>query len=167
MLLAVDETDGRVGRTRLAQILRGSQAKALVSAGHDRLRSHGALVRQSQTQVMGAIDRLIASGALEQTGGPYPLVRRAAAQSARTSRDADLRSQVLALGTARDRAGIPFLTRVLASGDSAEVRKLAALALARIGDDSANDALTAALDDESPDVRNAAGAALRHISHVS
>ena len=79
-------------------------------------RSHGALVRQSQTQVMGAIDRLIASGALEQTGGPYPLVRRAAAQSARTSRDADLRSQVLALGTARDRAGIPFLTRVLASG---------------------------------------------------
>ena len=167
VLLAVDETDGRVGRTRLAQILRGSQAKALTSAGHDRLRSHGALVRQSQTQVMGAIDRLIASGALEQTGGPYPLVRRAAAQSARTSREADLRSQVLALGTARDRAGIPFLTRVLASGDSAEVRKLAALALARIGDDSANDALTAALDDESPDVRNAAAAALRHISHVS
>ena len=29
-------------------------------AGHDRLRSHGALVRPSQTQVMGAIDRLIA-----------------------------------------------------------------------------------------------------------
>ena len=29
VLLAVDETDGRVGRTRLAQILRGSRAKAL------------------------------------------------------------------------------------------------------------------------------------------
>jgi HEAT repeat protein len=47
------------------------------------------------------------------------------------------------------------------------VRKLAALALARIGDDAANDALTAALEDDSPDVRNAARAALRHIANVS
>jgi HEAT repeat protein len=47
------------------------------------------------------------------------------------------------------------------------VRKLAALALARIGDDSATDALQAALDDDSPDVRTAAQAALRHLRHVS
>ena len=142
--------------------------RPLVAAGHDRLRSHGALVRQSQTQVMSAIDGLIAPGVLEQTGGPYPLVRRAAAQPARTSREADVRSQVLALGTGPRPGRHPVpgagAGRRGRAPRSASWRRSA---LGRIGDDAAKEALTAALDDESPDVRNAADAALRHISHVS
>ncbi len=74
---AVDETNGAVGRSRLTAILRGSGAKALKSAGHDRLDSHGALVHMAQDDVMAAIDGMIAAGTLRKTDGPYPLVRRA------------------------------------------------------------------------------------------
>ena len=67
VLLAVDETAGRAGRTRVAQILTGSGAAALAAAGHDRLSSYGALRGSSQAAVMKTIDGLIARGVLEQT----------------------------------------------------------------------------------------------------
>ena len=76
VLQAVDETNGAVGRSRLTAILRGSGAKALKSAGHDRLDSHGALVHMTQDDVMAAVDGMIAAGTLRKTEGPYPLVRR-------------------------------------------------------------------------------------------
>ena len=77
VLAAVDETLGSAGRSRLVAILRGSRAKALKSAGHDRLSSHGALVHMTQDDVMAAVDRLIDNGTLRKTGGLYPLVKRA------------------------------------------------------------------------------------------
>jgi ATP-dependent DNA helicase RecQ len=161
VLLAVDETAGRVGRTRIAQILAGSGAAALVAAGHDRLRSYGALRGSAQSTVLGAIDALIARGVLEQTAGHYPLVRRAAAAPAAvTARDADLRAQVVSLGEARDAAGVPFLLRVLAAHSSADVRRLAATSLGKIGDPSAEEGLVAALADEAPQVRQYAAVAL-------
>jgi len=161
VLLAVDETAGRAGRTRVAQILTGSGAAALAAAGHDRLSSYGALRGSSQAAVMKTIDGLIARGVLEQTGGLYPLVRRAAAAPAAvTARDADLRGQVVALGDSRDREGVPFLLRVLAAHSSADVRRLAASALGRISDPAAEGGLIAALDDEAPQVRQYAAVSL-------
>ena len=77
VILAVDETNGAVGRSRLTAILRGSTAKALKGAGHDQLTSYGELVHMTQDDVMAAIDDLIAAGTLRKTGGPYPLVQRA------------------------------------------------------------------------------------------
>ncbi len=68
--------NGAVGRSRLTAILRGSGAKALKGAGHDRLDSHGALVHMTQDDVMAAIDGMIAAGTLRKTEGPYPLVRK-------------------------------------------------------------------------------------------
>ncbi len=161
VLLAVDETGGRVGRTRLTQILRGSHAKAVVDAGHDRLSSHGALAASTQPAVLAVIDRLIAQGVLEQTSGPYPLVRRAQERAARTSRDADLRNQVLELGRSRDPAGVAFLLRVLGGADDPALRGLAALALGHIGDREAEPGLRAAAEDSSDEVRTAAVAALK------
>jgi ATP-dependent DNA helicase RecQ len=86
VLRAVDDTAGSVGRTRLAQILRGSRARALTAAGHDRLPSYGALAGLTERDVLAGVDDLVARGTLERTGGPYPLVRRprAAAAASRT-----------------------------------------------------------------------------------
>ena len=126
VLHAVDETEGRVGRTRIVQILRGSRGRALVSAGHDRLGSYGVLTALSSDEVLRAVDSLIDSGALELTGGPYPLVRRPAGAQAATARDAELRAQVRALGPPRADEGIPFLARVLAAAEDPELRALPA-----------------------------------------
>jgi len=144
VLRAVDETGGRVGRTRIVQILRGSRGRALVTAGHDRLDSYGMLTTLSADEALAAVDALIESGALELTSGPYPLVRRAAGSRAATARDAELREQVRALGTPGAEDGVAFLARVLAAADDPELRALAAESLERIGGDRAAAALAGA-----------------------
>jgi ATP-dependent DNA helicase RecQ len=141
VLHAVDETGGRVGRTRIVQILRGSRGRALVAAGHDRLGSYAVLPAHSAEQVLATVDSLIDSGALELTGGPYPLVRRAAGSRAATARDAELREQVRALGTPGAEDGVAFLARVLSAADDPELRALAAESLERIGGERAAAAL--------------------------
>jgi ATP-dependent DNA helicase RecQ len=141
VLRAVDETGGRVGRTRIVQILRGSRGRALVAAGHDRLDSYGMLAALSADAALAAVDTLIDSGALELTSGPYPLVRRAAGARAATARDAELREQVRALGRPGAEAGVAFLARVLAAADDPELRALAAASLERIGGERAAAAL--------------------------
>jgi HEAT repeat protein len=160
VLHAVDETEGRVGRTRIVQILRGSRGRALVSAGHDRLGSYGVLTALSSDEVLRAVDSLIDSGALELTGGPYPLVRRPAGAQAATARDAELRVQVRALGRPGAEEGIPFLARVLAAAEDAELRALAAEALGAIGGERAAAALRAAAPDHDPSVAAAVRRAL-------
>jgi ATP-dependent DNA helicase RecQ len=141
VLHAVDETGGRVGRTRIVQILRGSRGRALVTAGHDRLGSYGALPALSSDEVLAAVDALIDAGALELTAGPYPLVRRTAGSRAATARDADLRAQVRALGTPGAEDGVAFLARVLSAAEDPELRALAAESLERIGGERAAAAL--------------------------
>jgi ATP-dependent DNA helicase RecQ len=76
VLLAVDETGGSVGRTRLTQILRGGRARDLLAAGHHRLSSYGELSHRTEKHVLAAIDALIAEGALTKSEGRYPLVGR-------------------------------------------------------------------------------------------
>jgi hypothetical protein len=73
----VDETRGTVGRTRLSQILRGGRSRALQTANHHKLPSHGALVHLTEPEVLATIDAMIGDGLLEKTDGRYPLVRRA------------------------------------------------------------------------------------------
>jgi ATP-dependent DNA helicase RecQ len=141
VLRAVDETGGRVGRTRIVQILRGSRGRALVDAGHDRLDSYGVLAAFSADEALAAVDALIDSGALELTTGPYPLVRRSAGSRAATARDAELREQVRALGTPGAEDGVAFLARVLAAAEDPELRALAAESLERIGGERATAAL--------------------------
>ncbi len=163
VLQAVDDTAGAVGRTRLSQILRGSAGRALLAAGHDRVAAYGALAGWTDDQVLERIDALIASGAVEKTGGRYPLVRRPQATARRTAssaRDAELRAQIADLGHRRDPDGIPFLLRVLAAAENDDQRRLAALALGEIGDERARSGLLFAVDDQSEDVREAAQAAL-------
>jgi ATP-dependent DNA helicase RecQ len=142
VLRTVDETGGRVGRSRIVQILRGSRSRALVAAGHDRLDSYGMLAALSADDALAAVDALIDSGALELTSGPYPLVRRAAGARAATARDAELREQVRALGTPGAEDGVAFLARVLAAADDPELRALAAESLERIGGERAAAALS-------------------------
>jgi ATP-dependent DNA helicase RecQ len=141
VLRAVDETGGRVGRTRIVQILRGSRGRALVAAGHDRLDSYGMLAAFSAEEALAAVDALIESGALDLTDGPYPLVRRSAGARAATARDAELRDQVRALGMPGAEEGVPFLARVLAHAEDPELRELAAASLERIGGERATAAL--------------------------
>ena len=144
VLLAVDETHGRAGRTRLAQILRGSQAAALAAAGHDRLESYGRLAGRPERQVMGAIDRLLARGTLRQTGGRYPVVVRAQGGGrAGSAREVELREQVVAMGARRDGSAVRFLQRVLDSAPDDDLRGLAATALGEIGGRTAASVLTA------------------------
>ncbi len=76
ILQAVDEGNGKAGRTRLVAILRGSEAKALREAGHDKYASYGALVHLTQDDVTAAVDRLVAQGVLRKTRGPFPLIQR-------------------------------------------------------------------------------------------
>ncbi|HEY3763900.1 MAG TPA: RecQ family ATP-dependent DNA helicase [Gaiellales bacterium] len=165
ILQAVDDTAGEVGRTRLSQILRGSAGRALKKAGHDALASYGLLAGMTDQDVLDRIDHLIGAGTLEKTAGFYPLVRRPAApkRAASTARDAELRAQIVALGRRGDPEGLPFLTRVLAAADSDDQRRLAAVALGEIGDERARTALTEALSDSAPAVRDAAGAALARL----
>ena len=80
VLLAVDETRGAVGRTRLTQILRGGRGRDLISAGHNRLASYGELSHRTEKHVLAAIDALIADGVLRKSDGRYPLVSLAQQQ---------------------------------------------------------------------------------------
>jgi ATP-dependent DNA helicase RecQ len=160
VLRAVDETGGRVGRTRIVQILRGSQGRALVAAGHDRLETYGTLAALSADDVLREVDSLIGSGALELTGGPYPLVRRPAGAQAATARDAELRAQVRALGAPGAEEGVPFLARVLAAAEDPELRSLAARSLGIVGGERAAAALRAATPDHDAGVAEAVRLAL-------
>jgi ATP-dependent DNA helicase RecQ len=160
VLRAVDETAGRVGRTRIVQILRGSRGRALVAAGHDRLGSYGALAALSADEALRAVDSLIDSGALELTGGPYPLVRRPAGSQAATARDAELRVQVRALGRPGAEEGVPFLARVLVAAEDPELRALAAEALGVVGGERAAVVLRDAAPDHDARVADAVRLAL-------
>jgi ATP-dependent DNA helicase RecQ len=165
VLQAVDETRGRAGRTRLAQILRGSQAAALAAAGHDRLESYGRLAGRPERQVLAAIDRLLARGTLRQTGGRYPVVVRGEGGGrGGSAREVELREQVVAMGARRDRSAVRFLQRVLDSAPDDELRGLAATALGEIGGASAAGVLSASRRTAPPGVVERIDAALARAS---
>ena len=160
VLHAVDETAGAVGRTRLVQILRGSRGRAL-RRGRPRRASARTASWPAMTdqEVLRAARPLIASGALEQTGGPYPLVRRPAGAQAATARDAALRVQIGAR-PARCRGGDPVPRPRAGGGRGRGAAPLAAEALGEIGGERAAAALRAAAPDDDPSVAAAVRLAL-------
>ena len=75
ILSTVAELRWNVGRRRLAQVLKGSQAKAIKSGDYDRLRFYGKLATLKQKEIGGLIDQLLRSKHLKVVGGEYPVLR--------------------------------------------------------------------------------------------
>jgi len=63
-----------LGRSRLAEILRGSRARKIQDAGYDKLRHFGRLAGKKGREVLALIDRLLGDGYLATEGTEYPVV---------------------------------------------------------------------------------------------
>jgi len=74
ILGAVAELRWSIGRTRLAQILKGSKAKAIRSVGYDRQASYGKLSDVKQAEIEDYIVELIRLRFLKTVGGDRPVV---------------------------------------------------------------------------------------------
>ncbi len=68
-----------IGRTRVAEVLRGGQAKALIRNSWDGLPEYGTYAHLSAKVVVDRIDALVEDGLLEKTEGPRPVLRATAA----------------------------------------------------------------------------------------
>jgi ATP-dependent DNA helicase RecQ len=71
-----------IGRTRVAEVLRGGQAKALLRNSWDGLPEYGTYAHLSAKNVVDRIDALIDDGQLASTGGPRPVLQVTAAAPA-------------------------------------------------------------------------------------
>jgi ATP-dependent DNA helicase RecQ len=71
-----------IGRTRVAEVLRGGQAKALIRNSWDGLPEYGTYAHLSAKVVVDRIDALVEDGLLEKTEGPRPVLRATAAAPA-------------------------------------------------------------------------------------
>ncbi len=74
VLQTVAWCDGRFGVTRVVEILRGSQSKAILSQGAERCEGYGSCRDFSKTAVTQAVKDLIDSGCLAVIGHEYPLL---------------------------------------------------------------------------------------------
>jgi ATP-dependent DNA helicase RecQ len=68
-----------IGRTRVAEVLRGGQAKALIRNSWDGLPEYGTYAHLTAKVVVDRIDALVEDGLLEKTEGPRPILRATAA----------------------------------------------------------------------------------------
>jgi ATP-dependent DNA helicase RecQ len=68
-----------IGRTRVGEVLRGGQAKALIRNSWDGLPEYGTYAHLSAKAVLDRIDALVDDGLLEKTEGPRPVLRATAA----------------------------------------------------------------------------------------
>ena len=68
-----------IGRTRVAEVLRGGQAKALIRNSWDGLPEYGTYAHLTAKVVVDRIDALVEDGLLEKTEGPRPVLRATAA----------------------------------------------------------------------------------------
>jgi ATP-dependent DNA helicase RecQ len=64
-----------IGRTRVAEVLRGGQAKALIRNSWDGLPEYGTYAHLTAKVVVDRIDALLDDGLLEKTDGPRPVLR--------------------------------------------------------------------------------------------
>jgi ATP-dependent DNA helicase RecQ len=67
-----------IGRTRVAEVLRGGQAKAIVRNSWDGLPEYGVYAHLTAKAVVARVDALLQDGRLESTGGPRPVLRAVA-----------------------------------------------------------------------------------------
>jgi ATP-dependent DNA helicase RecQ len=78
ILAVVQVARPSIGRTRVAEVLRGGQAKALIRNSWDGLPEYGTYAHLTAKAVLDRIDALLDAGRLESTGGPRPVLRVAA-----------------------------------------------------------------------------------------
>jgi len=126
ILSTVAELRWNVGRRRLAQVLKGSQAKAMKSGDYDRLRFYGKLATLKQKEIGGLIDQLLSSKHLKVVGGEYPVLRltpqgrQALASTAAISLDLPrpLRPGARERQSAKRKAGgtVPYTGQLLVQG---------------------------------------------------
>jgi ATP-dependent DNA helicase RecQ len=75
ILATVTQAQPMVGRTRIAEILRGSRSKGIVRNSYDGLPTYATFDHLSAEQVLERLDALVAAGVLRATGGAYPQLR--------------------------------------------------------------------------------------------
>jgi ATP-dependent DNA helicase RecQ len=71
-----------IGRTRVAEVLRGGQAKALIRNGWDGLPEYATYAHLANGTVLDRIDAMLDEGLLASTGGPRPTLKPGAAAPA-------------------------------------------------------------------------------------
>jgi ATP-dependent DNA helicase RecQ len=64
-----------IGRTRVAEVLRGGQAKALLRNGWDGLPEYATYAHMTSSAVLTKIDAMVDAGHLDKTEGPRPVLR--------------------------------------------------------------------------------------------
>jgi ATP-dependent DNA helicase RecQ len=75
VLSAVARVGQRFGAAHVTNVLRGSDAEAVRTRGHDRLSTFGLLKEATTDEVRGYIDQLLAHGLLQQTDEAYPVLQ--------------------------------------------------------------------------------------------
>jgi ATP-dependent DNA helicase RecQ len=68
-----------IGRTRVADVLRGGRAKVVLRNAWDGLPEYGTYAHLATKTVLASVDALLADGRLVSTGGAYPTLREGSA----------------------------------------------------------------------------------------
>jgi ATP-dependent DNA helicase RecQ len=63
-----------IGRTRVADVLRGGRAKVVLRNAWDGLPEYGTYAHLTGKAVLAAVDAMLSDGRLVSTGGPYPVL---------------------------------------------------------------------------------------------
>ena len=64
-----------VGRTLCAEIIHGARTKKIERNSYDGLPAYGVSSHMRRADILARVDDLIASGTIETSGGPYPVLR--------------------------------------------------------------------------------------------
>jgi ATP-dependent DNA helicase RecQ len=73
-LATVARLNGRFGKVRIAEVLKGSRSQALLAVGLERQSTYGCLGAWSLERVRGVLDRLLEAGYLKMSGLDYPVL---------------------------------------------------------------------------------------------
>jgi ATP-dependent DNA helicase RecQ len=180
----------KVGREKLAQILKGSRAKDIQKYHYDQNIYYGRLAVFSKPEIEGLIDQLTQGGYLKSIGGKFPvLILTPQGETAIQSKAAiplllprqkslivattnKVQSQCLGirhiveLGESKSPEAVPDLITILNS-PNANIRRLAASALGKLRDERGLDPLMKLLEGEQkPQVRQYAVKALGCIGNM-
>jgi len=79
ILAVVRAAKPSIGRTRVAEVLRGGQAKAVLRNGWDGLPEYATYAHLASGTVLDRIDAMVDEGLLDKTDGPRPVLRPGAA----------------------------------------------------------------------------------------
>lgn len=75
VLSCIKRMDERFGKVMVAQVLTGSKNQKIMQFRFDELPTYGLMRGDSQKEVSGLIDYLVASGYLRASGGQYPVLQ--------------------------------------------------------------------------------------------